>query len=835
MPIRNVMSVDATVELSSLQLNKIAAKYDVAPDNLKIEQGELSELEFSLLYEQRFESICNGAKFLLQNLPLDFPSINIKQRQALFCYIAQLQESLCDDLGHDELSINDYTNSLYKHSCLLTAAFALRLNKDHKTTVHMLSKGEEYYMLTRPRDDLITLTKIDNSKGHFYILQKEAQLPPLSETLINDYWAVSQGIQPAPQWFESLEPLEQRILKNVLKDVSSKEDISKTIINLSSRLRTLPGAANFRNHIVTLYDEDLNKLKSYKRSASSMISSRDVQSKSQEVRDFHASENLNQIVEQVIEDKIIKELKARSLKNGDKISIEVPGIAQTLISPVIPSFLQPDFKLVVDKKRAINDFIFEKSQTRQVVNEQGEPISISVDIKVKFDSMNHSLNLANRWDYTSPDNAGCQNFITSINSYLSKHPQQSNAHEIKALLEQYIELLAKGSLYHVNFHDLNMRELFLSSLEQLITVRQNGIAYGSCVSAKDRKALEFMHTDAMELYHHWYGNWPLYNDVENSSRAAFVDIFAHLYISRHHQRSASLNAPGSEGIKTPTMYLPIDITTSIESYYAKFNPQFTAPLSDDDVLASMNELRSIVKLCFAWSWYEQQAEINLTKLEKLVNLPSNNLPTTLSAPSPGDRYLLASLAIISEVVAAKSKELKEFWNSNTSYKADLFKLGGIFNTSRPDGIKKIDALLIQNKGEINVQLLAKIFSEINPRIATKAPYSRFPQTTNFYKLIELMYYGDRSNKSSMKAIYQKLRQFYFKAAGTLPEDIDMKSANIEDKSVNVKNPVKISQSEFGLFKERSSSPVSEEKGSEYSDSEPDEEEEENEVSITRVV
>ena len=46
---------------------------------------------------------------------------------------------------------------------------------------------------------------------------------------------------------------------------------------------------------------------------------------------------------------------------------------------------------------------------------------------------------------------------------------------------------------------------------------------------------------------------------------------------------------------------------------AKCNPQFAAPLSDDDVLASMNELRSIVKLCFAWSWYEHQAETNLTK------------------------------------------------------------------------------------------------------------------------------------------------------------------------------------------------------------------------------
>jgi hypothetical protein len=130
----------------------------------------------------------------------------------------------------------------------------------------------------------------------------------------------------------------------------------------------------------------------------------------------------------------------------------------------------------------------------------------------------------------------------------------------------------------------------MAALEEFIVTRLGGISYGSCVSGKDRKGLETIYTDAMELYLHTRRRLPRYDDISRSpeERRIFVEIFADLFVSRHQQNSAGLNALGSDGIKTPELYLPDDIQQAIKAR----NPQL---LAESDRLASNNELDKLLK------------------------------------------------------------------------------------------------------------------------------------------------------------------------------------------------------------------------------------------------
>lgn len=775
---RTLFRINNDVELSEAKAIAIAESLgvDVEEDNLHISHVACTEVNYETLFQTRFNLILAGASFLLKC----WPDISLLPREkvALEQFIGSLKSSFEEVLhrlkGGSPVAepTEAYQQALHEHCCLLIAGFSKQLAIDITKAKAWLAKAEEYHLLVTPREDIITVTALPTTAGNYFVLQREAQLPPLSEELIEDYWRIKENAASLPEWFKALEPLEQTFLRHVLDTVETKAALPHTVVNLSSKLRTVPGAANFRNHFCYLYDEHWHLQAEFKRSASSIISSRDMRGKSREVRDYHAIQNLRHVIDQSISEKIIQLLneKEGALAADTVLSVKIPALVQTLVSPIIPSFFQPDFELVRDKSVAMHKLVYQQRVERTVLNALNEEITVIIDITVDLSSTNHPLNLANRWDFTLSSDEECRAYISKIESYLSENPRHAEAANISALLTEYKKILAKGSLLQANLYDLNKRELYLSSLEQLIMVRMGGVAYGSCVSAKDRKAIEFMHTDAMELFHSLYGRWPSYDDDLSDprtalNRAKFVDIFTELYLSRHHHRSAALNAWGSEGIKTPEMYLPSDVAEAIAVKYQRLGGKQTDLLKVDDRLASFNELRSIVSLpslrtLKTWQYYKERANNQLTAL---LDKGSESTPESTMAGSEEqlekDRYICACLHLVKGIVAGDDETCRRYWHSKTAYSRDIRQGFGLFSFNQPTGVKAISSLF-QKKETLSASDLKEVFQCISGRLSGSA--MRYPDTGLFYNIIQSLFFG-QSRLPVLKTVHEELKEFYSKA------------------------------------------------------------------------
>lgn len=267
-----------------------------------------------------------------------------------------------------------------------------------------------------------------------------------------------------------------------------------------------------------------------------------------------------------------------------------------------------------------------------------------------------------------------------------------------ALLANEYEATLKSGWGTATFFDYNGRELYLSSLENLLIIRMKGISYGSCVSGKDRKAIEAMHTDAMLLYRHIYGYWPSYNDT-GLERSRFVNLVAKIYLSRHQHAHAGQNAPGSEGLKTPDVYLPSDIAQAIRELSGQ--PDI---LTRDDVLASNNEVKRVVE---GTKRHNDKMPIDIEAAKKLSDT--------------------SRVALLTKLKALMGQ--KKYWHSKTT------SLG--WSWSAPTGITKIKSILDRFDSSQHIStsetVLAEIYTVVRDRPMTNS--NRDVTTQKVYALL----------------------------------------------------------------------------------------------------
>lgn len=429
-----------------------------------------------------------------------------------------------------------------------------------------------------------------------------------------DFNAQLTCLSQIPLWYWVIPKHQHYFLEQVFK---TDEPAEQLVSFLSSRHRTLPIPANFGQHSlyrVRLEDGEYRILPLFvKRVRSAHIASRDGLKESArfplEVLNLHADRNLAQVL--------------RFATQGQ------PVLFQTLISPVdlsqfLPEFLRghlpvlptwvkeclphlpPDWSLH-DMARAavarshkaadISEHNHPFNKARYIIPTQSnnpDSLALLVDLK-------HSINLVR--DLNNRINAllaqkvqeAVQERMLALDREIESLQRQlppfhKNIDELEALASEYKSVL-ESPAGTATIWDYSGRELFLSSLEQLIIWAQEGYSYGSCVSGKDRKAIELMHTDAMLLYKARYGTWPQIIDAteQPQQRAHFVSLLADLYLSHHQHVLAGQNAPGAEGIKTPYRYLPEDVCYQL-------NRRLGAPnrLTLDDQLASTNEVKDIL-------------------------------------------------------------------------------------------------------------------------------------------------------------------------------------------------------------------------------------------------
>ncbi|MDR3501914.1 MAG: oxidoreductase [Legionella sp.] len=349
-------------------------------------------------------------------------------------------------------------------------------------------------------------------------------------------------VRRLPQWYWVLPEHQQYLLEYALK---SNESLEEVLSFICSRHRSLPMLPNYAVHSSHIIDKDgnLHDLYAAKYRGSHVVPRDGVKKWPEAVMQLYTSRNVTRATAQATPEQFI--------------------LVQTLVSPLHLPLINISKWLPDGELKNIADAEMEQ-----------HPLASRI-IKT-----NHPFNAAKVVLYTVATDPNIVALVSAMEGRQKTIPQ------LKPLINSYKAVLNSG-VGSTNFFDYYGRELFLSSLEQLMFNVSKDYSFGSCVSGKDRKAIESIHTDAMCRYKYEYGFWPEFTDI-GQDRINFINIFVDIYLSRHHHEHAGHNAPGSEGIKTPYKYLPADIAAEI---IKRLNHD--KALIYDDRLATNNEIRKV--------------------------------------------------------------------------------------------------------------------------------------------------------------------------------------------------------------------------------------------------
>lgn len=511
----------------------------------------------------------------------------------------------------------------------------------------------------------------------------DKQLHSFKKLITSDYFKQVCGENVGcfcsiPQWYWVLPEHQQFFLEHVLENNQNIED---AVSFLPSRQRTLPLPANFAAHSLWAVSADGKMRELFaKRYRSSHIASRDALEWPTTVQQRHTDSNLARVM---------------AYRKPGQLSL-----LQTLISPIHGADYVPNW---------LTDFLPNLPPDLELYKLARSAVERSLYVQSILQN-NHPYNMAKRLFYTQANDKDSLALLDVAKNYASTTPGLS------ILLNQYKNVL-ESQVGTATFFDYAGRELFLSSLEQLIILTLGSYSYGSCVSGKDRKAIELIHTDAMIIYKERFGYWPIFAEPQDKeNRIRFVALVADLYMSRHQHEHAGQNAPGSEGIKTPDWYLPADIVAEISKRLSS-----ERALRDDDRFATNNEVKNIF--------------IGGSKKLKEYLLPENKLICRLVARQLGEIYCAKLYEALHSLINEKnlflaSAEMTGRWTVN------FFPDN---NLDYPEGIKLIRDLMIDtSSGKDNVLRLEKILQIVKDR--PKSDPSRTPATNSIYD--RLRYFVD---------------------------------------------------------------------------------------------
>jgi hypothetical protein len=521
------------------------------------------------------------------------------------------------------------------------------------------------------------------------------KLTSLKDILVFENFQLDSIIK-LPQWYWVLSEHQQYFLQYILEDSPSIEEV---LSFACSRLRSLPMPSNLAKHKLYAINNKNELIELYSSiTRASHVASRDgIKHKwPKAVLRRHTLSNLLKVLEGADPNQVI--------------------LFQTLISPLgsedyipILSSIIPDFKLNKMARTVLGD---------------GAPVPPTLQT-------NHPLNKAKLIDYTVESNSDITTFLETI------APYEGKVSNLKNLMDNYRNVLRSGYGTATVLEGLCGlgRELFISSLEQMIILKISGYSFGSCVSGKDRKAISIIHTDAMYLYQLKYGELPLFQD-KPQNRANFVNIVAGLYISRHHHEHAGQN--GAIGIKHPSEYLAADIATEIMRCLGPDT------LKNDDLTATNNEVREISK------------GSPHTKTKSLS--PSDILLCKLIARQLGEERC----TLLYSALYIAFNNLSQFEKA-AGWGTTMFKGGGVV----PKGIDKINGILKGGRapGSNSLIRMTNIFEIILAR--PEEDESRTEATNTIYKLRELLKPGNKEESfdkrfqdriNECKALFQESKE-----------------------------------------------------------------------------
>ena len=384
--------------------------------------------------------------------------------------------------------------------------------------------------------------------------------------------------------------------------MNSTDDISKLVPAISSKLRSIPGVANFSRHTTMLMDDKGNVISKNELSRSSHVASRDM--KDATLRADITEDNINHIIDNMLKEQATKLAQLNLDRKLSDSPVVLPVLMQTLITPANKT--GPDGALLKDRDEAIKRIAKNPEQKFNVdVIIDGKPQTKEITVKLEIFATNHPLNELRYYGAGTGRFAAV--FANTDDKDLSTDPNQRDMQRLTRFARRHIkkyisnpeEIAERFPLLHALTEKFNNvapkmvaeiqdKELYLSSLQQLMAAEM-GIAYGSCVSGKDRKGISTIYTDAMRMFYDIYKKLPPPSVGESKERKDFVRLFAEIYVTRHQHENAGQNAKGSDGLKTPVFYLPKDMLIAVMKL--TFNKWIHKQC---DRLASNNEIGKIV-------------------------------------------------------------------------------------------------------------------------------------------------------------------------------------------------------------------------------------------------
>lgn len=520
-------------------------------------------------YLIRLDAIHAGALLVLETLPENH--FYKKNSHKLIEFLNSYANTYRQKIAHlKNNAIDTYQNILSEYTRLILDLLIKEVDMDKKEAIHYLGRAEEFALAKKPRPALCTIKKLSHDdKNEYYVMLDKPENPFYLKVNHEFEWIKSEKLSGYPQWYLALDPHEKDLIKNMLQ--------SNVEINcISSKLRIIPIPANYGTHtLITYMNSNLTVHPDEIRL--SHIGSRDV--KDIELRKEYAIRNLRHVIFSSVENKIKELKKLGNVNSNDQDEIVIPILFQTLITP----WWSPDKELDWDKQYAT-------AIIQNLLDQQKYSIN-GVKIKFQIISTNHPLNYAKHLPVDSSTVKQVKKFINICSTY---RRDNSLLDAVLSELEAIVEYKnMDGSL-----------QLHIVGLEQLAISLCGGISIGSCVSGKDRKGVELMYTDAMKIYHEKYKQVLTYQDIQennNPKQKAFAEIFAEIYCSRHLQTSAGQNSPGSNGIKTPDMYLPEFLKNAIKAWYENatktniiYAHKAESCFKESEILASNNEIKVII-------------------------------------------------------------------------------------------------------------------------------------------------------------------------------------------------------------------------------------------------
>jgi len=692
-------------------------------------EGELRSAAFEtqhhIHFERRIAALKKGAELLLDSL-----DIQGEARQKLKDELALIKQ------GSDEefkaippgSPIKPYQDILIKYTNKLKNTLIEQALIPKSEVIEALGRAEEYANLAEGRPQLCTISQTNNQTE--WVIQLETPQNPLSDikkaeflkivTLVHD-----NKSNEAPEWFKLMPEVEKELFITTFKDAKDINDIAEKAATISSKLRSIPGVANFSRHSFVVMKQDGTIITEDSRLRSSMVSSRDLPKDATSTRHEFTAHNIQQIINAMLLEQVTKlvvrseEEKIPGPPGSDPKPFTIPILMQTLITP----FKEPDKSLFKDKE-AVIEAIKKSGGTQREFMVNGQKIVVNLELI----STNHPLN-PGRF-FTPTVSAGSmktsQTDPTATNTFVIADKDTKEISKLIRLAKEFAHDYAdkKVSLAATALEDalkrsfiVSDRELYISALEELTTSLMGGIAYGSCVSGKDRKGLETIYADAMRLYFDRYGSVPPMswtNDKEKKAREQFVEIFTDIYTTRHQHENAGQNAPGADGIKTPKLYLPSDILSAIEKRTNNPNTH-----KECDILATNNDLDKI--------------KPKVSKFKKMtlsIGKIGSSVTTIMS------RITRNPKEVLEQQITPKSSEIKLDTRS-TEEKDMIASIRKTFpdktTFSTPTGIKKMIALIDKQGSTVTLHDLGKICRD---RLGEQS--TRNPETTEIYTMIQAL-------------------------------------------------------------------------------------------------